>query len=102
MYHSRHCPAGRYKQFAFKMFPSVRESVSAIYLDASVMATNVRVETIPGITSTSGAAKPPALNGAIASNSAGPQSHSQDAAAGSSDPRPVVRCDRCRLVQFRA
>jgi DNA-binding XRE family transcriptional regulator len=70
------------------------------------MATNVRVETIPGITSTSGAAKPPALNGAIASLGAGPQTHLQEAGAatalGSSDPRPVVRCDRCRLVQFRA
>ena len=77
------------------------------------MATNVRVETIPGITSTNGAVKLPALNGVPASNGAGSQSHLQEAAAGSkalaldgaagsSDPRPVVRCDRCKLVQFRA
>ncbi len=87
--------------------------MSAIYLDASVMATNVRVETIPGITSTSGAVKPPALNGVGASNGTAAAVHLQDAAgeskaralegaAGSSDPRPVIRCDRCRLVQFRA
>jgi DNA-binding XRE family transcriptional regulator len=91
----------------------VRQSVSAIHLDASFMATHVRVETIPGITSTSGVVKPPALNGAskalsldgigaTASNGTGPHAHCQDAGLTASDPRPVVRCDRCRLVQFRA
>src|SRR5579871_4916967 len=65
------------------------------------MATSVRVETIP-VTSTP-AGKLPPMNGAeiSASHIAAPIPV-QDKDTSSPDARPVVRCDRCRLVQFRA